>query len=39
MIANYRIWKQKVVDIIVVTVDPAIDWVFSGVMARGSGIS
>ena len=33
-----RIWKQRVVDIGIVTVQEALDWGFSGVMLRGSGI-
>lgn len=33
-----RIWKQRLVDIGVVTADEALDWGFSGVMLRGSGI-
>ncbi len=39
MLTNNRIWKQRLVDIGVVTADQAMDWGFSGVMARGSGIS
>nr|YP_007890635.1 NADH dehydrogenase subunit 7 [Jakoba bahamiensis]AGH24129.1 NADH dehydrogenase subunit 7 [Jakoba bahamiensis] len=34
-----RIWKQRLVDIGVVTAKEAMDWSFSGVMLRGSGIS
>lgn len=39
MLTNNRIWKQRLVDIGRVTADQAMDWGFSGVMARGSGIS
>ena len=39
MLTNNRIWKQRLVDIGVVTADQGMDWGFSGVMARGSGIS
>lgn len=33
-----RIWKQRLVDIGVVSIDDALLWGFSGVMLRGSGI-
>ena len=39
MLTNNRIWKQRLVDIGVVTADQALDWGFSGVMLRGSGVS
>ncbi len=39
MLTNNRIWKQRLVDIGVVTADQALDWGFSGVMLRGSGIN
>ena len=39
MLTNNRIWKQRLVEIGVVTADQAVDWGFSGVMLRGSGIS
>ena len=39
MLTNNRIWKQRLVDIGVVTAEQAMDWGFSGVMCRGSGIS
>ena len=39
MLTNNRIWKQRVVDVAVVTADQALDWGFSGVMLRGSGVS
>ncbi|XP_027047723.1 NADH-ubiquinone oxidoreductase 49 kDa subunit-like [Pocillopora damicornis] len=38
MLTNNRIWKQRTVDIGVVTVEDALNWGFSGVMLRGSGI-
>jgi NADH-quinone oxidoreductase subunit D len=38
LITNNRIFKQRNVDIGVVTRQEAIDWSFSGVMVRGSGI-
>ena len=39
LLTDNRIWKQRVVDIGVVTGDQALDWGFSGVMLRGSGIA
>jgi NADH dehydrogenase (ubiquinone) Fe-S protein 2 len=39
LLTNNRIWKERLVDIGVVTSKNAIDWGFSGVMLRGSGIS
>jgi|TARA_B110001450_G_scaffold142557_1_gene133493 NADH dehydrogenase (ubiquinone) Fe-S protein 2 len=39
MLTSNRIWKQRLVDIGVVTYDEAIAWGFSGVMLRGSGVS
>ena len=38
MLTENRIWKQRLVDIGVVTLKNAYDWGFSGVMLRGSGI-
>jgi len=38
MLTNNRIWKQRLVDVGVVTRDQALDWGFSGVMMRASGI-
>uniref|UniRef100_A0A5P9NW35 NADH dehydrogenase [ubiquinone] iron-sulfur protein 2 n=1 Tax=Coleochaete scutata TaxID=3125 RepID=A0A5P9NW35_COLSC len=38
MLTNNRIWKQRLVDIGIVTAQEAMDWGFSGVMLRGSGI-
>jgi NADH dehydrogenase (ubiquinone) Fe-S protein 2 len=39
MLTNNRIWKQRLVDIGIVTADQALDWGFSGVMLRGSGVA
>jgi NADH dehydrogenase (ubiquinone) Fe-S protein 2 len=39
LLTNNRIWKQRLVDIGVVTADQALDWGFRGVMLRGSGIN
>ena len=39
MLSENRIWKQRLVDIGVVKYDDAINWGFSGVMLRGSGIN
>ena len=39
MLTNNRIWKQRLVDVGIVTAEQALDWGFSGVMLRGSGIS
>uniref|UniRef100_U5YF06 NADH dehydrogenase [ubiquinone] iron-sulfur protein 2 n=1 Tax=Entransia fimbriata TaxID=130991 RepID=U5YF06_9VIRI len=39
MLTNNRIWKQRLVDIGTVTAQQAMDWGFSGVMLRGSGIA
>ena len=38
MLTNNRIWKQRLVDVGVVTAEQALNWGFSGVMLRGSGI-
>jgi NADH dehydrogenase (ubiquinone) Fe-S protein 2 len=38
MLTGGRIWKERLVDIGVVSAKKAIDWGFSGVMLRGSGI-
>jgi len=38
MLTGNRIWKERLVDIGVVTAKEAIDWGFSGVMLRGSGV-
>jgi NADH dehydrogenase (ubiquinone) Fe-S protein 2 len=39
MLTNNRIWKQRLVNIGVVKAKDALDWGFSGVMLRGSGIT
>lgn len=39
LLTDNRIWKQRLVDIGVVNAKDALDWGFSGVMLRGSGIS
>nr|YP_010508057.1 NADH dehydrogenase subunit 7 [Phytophthora gonapodyides]UXG56395.1 NADH dehydrogenase subunit 7 [Phytophthora gonapodyides] len=39
MLTNNRIWKQRLVDIGVVSANDALNLGFSGVMLRGSGIS
>jgi NADH dehydrogenase (ubiquinone) Fe-S protein 2 len=39
MLTNNRIWKQRLVDIGIVTAKEAIDLGFSGVMLRGSGVA
>ncbi|RLN14060.1 hypothetical protein BBO99_00009491 [Phytophthora kernoviae] len=39
MLTNNRIWKQRLVDIGVISAKDALDLGFSGVMLRGSGIS
>ena len=38
MLTENRIWKQRLVDIGVVSLDQALNWGFSGVMLRGSGL-
>lgn len=38
MLTSNRIWRQRLVDIGVVSKQQAFDWAFSGVMLRGSGI-
>lgn len=39
LLTNNRIWKQRLVNIGIVSAEDAIAWGFSGVMLRGSGIS
>ena len=39
MLTNNRIWKQRLVNIGVVKAKDALNWGFSGVMLRGSGIT
>jgi len=38
MLTGNRIWKERLVDIGIVNLESAINWGFSGVMLRGSGI-
>lgn len=38
LLSDNRIWKQRLVDVGIVTQKSAQDWGFSGVMLRGSGI-
>jgi NADH dehydrogenase (ubiquinone) Fe-S protein 2 len=39
MLTNNRIWKQRLVDVGIVTAEEALNWGFSGVMLRGSGVA
>jgi NADH dehydrogenase (ubiquinone) Fe-S protein 2 len=39
LLTNNRIWKQRLVDIGVVPLSKALNWGFSGVMLRGSGLA
>ena len=39
LLTKNRIWKQRLVDIGVVTAEQAMDWGFTGPMLRGSGIA
>lgn len=39
MLTNNRIFKQRMVDICVVSKEEALDWAFTGPMLRGSGIA
>jgi NADH dehydrogenase I D subunit len=39
MLTENRIWRQRLVNIGIVSVKDAYDWGFSGVMLRGSGVS
>jgi NADH dehydrogenase (ubiquinone) Fe-S protein 2 len=38
MLTNSRIWKERLIDIGIVSAQKAIAWGFSGVMLRGSGV-
>ena len=38
MLTNNRVWKQRLVNIGVVSKQQALNWGFSGVMLRGSGV-
>jgi NADH dehydrogenase (ubiquinone) Fe-S protein 2 len=39
MLTGSRIWKERLIDIGIVSAKKAVDWGFSGVMLRGSGVS
>lgn len=39
LVTNNRIWKQRTVDIGIVSAEEAINWGFSGPMIRGSGVA
>jgi NADH dehydrogenase (ubiquinone) Fe-S protein 2 len=39
LLTNNRIWRQRLVDIGIVTAKEAIEWGFTGVMLRGSGVA
>lgn len=39
MLTSNRIWKQRLVDVGVVSAEQAMDWSFSGVLLRGSGVA
>jgi len=39
LLTDNRIWKQRLVDIGIVTAEEAFEWGFSGVMLRGSGVN
>jgi NADH dehydrogenase (ubiquinone) Fe-S protein 2 len=38
LLTNNRIWKQRLLNVGVVSKEQALDWGFSGVMLRGSGV-
>lgn len=38
MLTENRIWKQRLIDVGIVNAEDALNWGFSGVMLRGSGI-
>jgi len=38
LLTNNRIWKERLVDIGIITAQNAVTWGFSGVMLRGSGV-
>jgi len=39
LLTSNRIWKQRLVDVGIVPVKTALEWGFTGVMLRGSGVS
>jgi NADH dehydrogenase (ubiquinone) Fe-S protein 2 len=38
LLTNNRIWRQRLVDVGIVSKEEAMDWGFSGVLVRGSGL-
>lgn len=38
LLTENRIWKQRLVDVGIVSIEDALNWSFSGVMLRGSGL-
>lgn len=38
LLTDNRIWKERLIDVGIVTIKQALNWGFSGVMLRGSGI-
>jgi NADH dehydrogenase (ubiquinone) Fe-S protein 2 len=38
LLTDNRIWKQRLVDVGVISIQDALNWSFSGVMLRGSGL-
>lgn len=38
LLTNNRIWKQRLVDVGIVSLEQAFDWGFSGALVRGSGL-
>ena len=38
LVTNNRIWKQRTINIGLITAEQALDWGFSGVVLRGSGV-
>lgn len=38
LVTNNRIWKQRTINIGLITAQQALDWGFSGVVLRGSGV-
>ncbi len=39
LLTDNRIWKQRLVDVGIVSIENALNWSFSGVMVRGSGLA
>ena len=38
LLTNNRIWRQRLIDVGIVTKSQALDWAFTGVMLRASGV-